>query len=452
MWRQVFSGHQCKQQAVSAIQAVGDITEVFDEIYLRETEGGEGDDMKEKEEEVGLSVHALSAEDAQDTIKIQGGAKGKSLAVLIDTESTHSFIDTGVAKETKADISTTTPLIVTVANGQKMLSKLRCSNYSCEMQGEKYTTDLRVIWLEGSSMILGIDWLRAHGPVTFDYNNNIITITRGEADPPKRNDREGTVKRDNSQTVAAGVYCGNSRRSSSNPEGCPRSGRKTIEYRCFMDLNPSTSDPISTPTSRRMRWRSLEEHADYLTKVLSTLKANQLYAKRSKCYFGQRRVDYLGFVITEEGVTTDHSKIEAMLQWPIPKVRVLPPVHCLRLFFPGLPRFSPQAVSTATAEGPGGVAAKPAMRKPVFTKVDQLKPGTSGHTLTVKVVSSETVLHKGRAVPSSANLRRTRIAERLVGDETGTIVFTARNEQGKTLIYVWRYLLCVLWVQRAFDS
>ncbi|OAY78186.1 Uncharacterized protein ACMD2_15189, partial [Ananas comosus] len=83
--------------------------------------------------------------------------------------------------------------------------------------------------------------------------------------------------------------------------------------------------------------------------------------------------------------------------------------------------------------GPGGVAAKPAMRKPVFTKVDQLKPGTSGHTLTVKVVSSETVLHKGRAVPSSANLRRTRIAERLVGDETGTIVFTARNEQGEPL-------------------
>nr|CAD1843458.1 unnamed protein product [Ananas comosus var. bracteatus] len=83
----------------------------------------------------------------------------------------------------------------------------------------------------------------------------------------------------------------------------------------------------------------------------------------------------------------------------------------------------------ATAEGPGGVPAKPAMRKPVFTKVDQLKPGTSGHTLTVKVVSSETVLHKGRAAPSSANLRRTRIAECLVGDETGTIVFTARNEQ-----------------------
>ncbi|XP_020595764.1 uncharacterized protein At4g28440-like [Phalaenopsis equestris] len=70
---------------------------------------------------------------------------------------------------------------------------------------------------------------------------------------------------------------------------------------------------------------------------------------------------------------------------------------------------------------------KTSMRKPVFVKVDQLKPGTSGHTLTVKVLESKTVLQKGRA--ASAHLRQTKIAECLVGDETGTIVFTARNEQ-----------------------
>ncbi|RWW80990.1 hypothetical protein BHE74_00010644 [Ensete ventricosum] len=70
---------------------------------------------------------------------------------------------------------------------------------------------------------------------------------------------------------------------------------------------------------------------------------------------------------------------------------------------------------------------KPAMRKPDFTKVNQLRPGTSGHTLTVKVVSSKTVLQKGRAAGSQ--VRQMRLAECLVGDETGMIVFTARNEQ-----------------------
>ncbi|KAK8579491.1 hypothetical protein V6N12_069816 [Hibiscus sabdariffa] len=36
------------------------------------------------------------------------------------------------------------------------------------------------------------------------------------------------------------------------------------------------------------------------------------------------------------------------------------------------------------------------LRKPIFTKVDQLRPGTSGHTLTVKVVNTKMVLQKGR--------------------------------------------------------
>ncbi|KAI3452421.1 hypothetical protein Pfo_009086 [Paulownia fortunei] len=70
---------------------------------------------------------------------------------------------------------------------------------------------------------------------------------------------------------------------------------------------------------------------------------------------------------------------------------------------------------------------KSAMRKPVFTKVDQLRPGTNGHNLVVKVVSSNMVLQKGR--PDGPQVRQMRIAECLVGDETGTIVFTARSEQ-----------------------
>ncbi|KAF7822959.1 replication factor A1 [Senna tora] len=85
-------------------------------------------------------------------------------------------------------------------------------------------------------------------------------------------------------------------------------------------------------------------------------------------------------------------------------------------------------------------------RKPVFVKVEQLKPGTNGHTLTVKVISSKPVKTavNNKGLRSSMVLARparpSLIAECLVGDETGTIIFTARNEQvdimkpGSTLI------------------
>ncbi|KAJ6833789.1 uncharacterized protein M6B38_338830 [Iris pallida] len=82
------------------------------------------------------------------------------------------------------------------------------------------------------------------------------------------------------------------------------------------------------------------------------------------------------------------------------------------------------SAAAAAADSTTAVVAK---RKPVFTKVEQLKPGTNGHTLTVMVLTSKTVLQKGRA--ASANPRHTKIAESLVGDETGVIVFTSRNDQ-----------------------
>ncbi|GER53443.1 nucleic acid-binding [Striga asiatica] len=67
------------------------------------------------------------------------------------------------------------------------------------------------------------------------------------------------------------------------------------------------------------------------------------------------------------------------------------------------------------------------LRKPTFVKVESLKPGTNGHTLVAKVVNSETVVQKGAAV--SPHPRGIRVAECLVGDETASILFTARNEQ-----------------------
>ncbi|KAG7591029.1 Nucleic acid-binding OB-fold [Arabidopsis thaliana x Arabidopsis arenosa] len=68
-------------------------------------------------------------------------------------------------------------------------------------------------------------------------------------------------------------------------------------------------------------------------------------------------------------------------------------------------------------------------RKPVFVKVNQLKPGTSGHTLIVKVLESNPVKPAIRRSSLTQSIRSPRIAECLIGDDTGCILFTARNDQ-----------------------
>eukprot|EP00253_Pinus_taeda_P016078 PITA_16078 len=65
--------------------------------------------------------------------------------------------------------------------------------------------------------------------------------------------------------------------------------------------------------------RTVEEHQEHLRKVLQTLREHQLYAKFSKCDFFKEEIQYLGHVISKEGIAVDPEKIKAIMDWPVPK-------------------------------------------------------------------------------------------------------------------------------------
>ncbi|XP_071683515.1 uncharacterized protein [Lolium perenne] len=64
--------------------------------------------------------------------------------------------------------------------------------------------------------------------------------------------------------------------------------------------------------------QSMEEHVFHLKEVLQLLQGQQLFVKRSKCTFAADKLEYLGHIISAEGVATDPSKTQAMADWPIP--------------------------------------------------------------------------------------------------------------------------------------
>ena len=65
--------------------------------------------------------------------------------------------------------------------------------------------------------------------------------------------------------------------------------------------------------------RTLQDHVQHLECVFKLLEKHSLLAKRSKCYFAQPRVEYLGHFISAEGVSTDPRKVKAVQQWPKPQ-------------------------------------------------------------------------------------------------------------------------------------
>ncbi|KAD3640129.1 hypothetical protein E3N88_29352 [Mikania micrantha] len=58
--------------------------------------------------------------------------------------------------------------------------------------------------------------------------------------------------------------------------------------------------------------KSEQEHEDHLRKVLELERAEQLYAKFSKCEFWLKEVHFLGHVINKDGIHVDPAKIEAI--------------------------------------------------------------------------------------------------------------------------------------------
>ena len=64
---------------------------------------------------------------------------------------------------------------------------------------------------------------------------------------------------------------------------------------------------------------TFELHLAHLRQVLETLHANQLFAKKSKCAFGEQQIEYLGHMISIKGVATDKKKIEDVANWPTPQ-------------------------------------------------------------------------------------------------------------------------------------
>lgn len=61
-----------------------------------------------------------------------------------------------------------------------------------------------------------------------------------------------------------------------------------------------------------------EEHLEHVATVLEILKENQLYVGLDKCAFGLSEIDFLGHIVSAEGIKPDPKKVAAVKEWPTP--------------------------------------------------------------------------------------------------------------------------------------
>ena len=57
---------------------------------------------------------------------------------------------------------------------------------------------------------------------------------------------------------------------------------------------------------------TLKDHITHVHEILTRLCKHSLYAKLEKCEFHKSKVEFLGYIISSQGITMDKTKTEAI--------------------------------------------------------------------------------------------------------------------------------------------
>jgi hypothetical protein len=121
-----------------------------------------------------LSINALSSQDTLNCIKLKAKVKDKVLLILIDSGSTHSFICQQFVEMANLTTVPCPTRRVKLANGQQMSTNKMVTQLQCYCQGQSFSTDMIVLYMQPYDAILGYDWLSTHSPMQCDWQAKTI--------------------------------------------------------------------------------------------------------------------------------------------------------------------------------------------------------------------------------------------------------------------------------------
>jgi len=154
-----FPGHKCKVQVYSlevVIEAKEDGAEEVNRMTGENELKQQQEEPPQHENSPQLSLNALNGTSAYHTMRVIGRFKHTPLHILIDSGSTHNFLNLATTKKLHCVIKKIPPLQVGVANGQYLPCPAMCEDFSWSLLGETFTTDVMLVTLGNYDMVLGI--------------------------------------------------------------------------------------------------------------------------------------------------------------------------------------------------------------------------------------------------------------------------------------------------------
>jgi len=121
------------------------------------------------EEFLEISLNAITGSPSPKIMRVVGLLKFHQVVIIIDSGSTHNFVDTKLATTLGIRPVKQDGIMVQIANGQEMRSPGRSQGVEVKVQGTVFRTELFILPLAGCDVVLGIQWLRTLGPIVWDF-------------------------------------------------------------------------------------------------------------------------------------------------------------------------------------------------------------------------------------------------------------------------------------------
>lgn len=116
-----------------------------------------------------ISLQAMSGLPAAHTIRVQGSIMGNPVNILVDTGSTHSFINDKLAHKIGLHITQSDDFRVLVASGEQLKVTGVCQGVLFKCQELVMSIDLLLLPLEGCQVVLGVEWLKQFDDIIFNF-------------------------------------------------------------------------------------------------------------------------------------------------------------------------------------------------------------------------------------------------------------------------------------------
>lgn len=104
------------------------------------------------------------------TIRVLGLVGKSPITVLVDSGSTHNFVQDHIAKFVGHQIHPAQDFNVLVGNSDEIACSSVCHIVPIQLGTHQFKVDLLVLPLGRAELVLGVQWLKTLGPVLIDYD------------------------------------------------------------------------------------------------------------------------------------------------------------------------------------------------------------------------------------------------------------------------------------------